>query len=108
MWGAAGVLAPRAEEAWTPRHALLTLSTEPFDVVIVDDQIPGFDVLEVTELLVAATRPARRRPAVVVVSAELDLSRRASPLPARGGAGGSLPPTPPPPPPPRVPGLSVP
>src|SRR2546421_2773654 len=72
MWGAAGVLAPRAEEAWTPRHALLTLSTEPFDVVIVDDQLPGFDPLEVTELLLAATRPARRRPAVVVVSADLD------------------------------------
>src|SRR2546421_8833985 len=76
MWGAAGVLAPRAEEAWTPRHALLTLSTEPFDVVIVDDQTPGFDVLEVTELLVAATGPARRRPAIVVVSADLDITRR--------------------------------
>ena len=75
---AVSVLGHRAEEAWNTRHALLTLSTEPFDVVIVDDQIPGFDMLEVTELLVAATRPARRRPAVVVVSAELDLSRRAA------------------------------
>ena len=69
---------PPPRRSWNTRHALLTLSTEPFDVVIVDDQIPGFDMLEVTELLVAATRPARRRPAVVVVSAELDLSRRAA------------------------------
>ena len=44
--------------------------------VIVDEETPGFDILEVTELLVAASQPTRRRPAVVVVSAELDVARR--------------------------------
>jgi CheY-like chemotaxis protein len=70
------VLGHRAEEAWDTQQALVALASDAFDVVIVDDQTPGFDVLEVTELLVAATRPARRRPAVVVVSADLDLTRR--------------------------------
>jgi CheY-like chemotaxis protein len=70
------VLGHRAEEAWDTQGALAALATEAFDVVIVDDQIAGFDVLEVTEFLVAASRPARRRPAVVVVSAELDAARR--------------------------------
>jgi CheY-like chemotaxis protein len=70
------VLGHRAEEAWDTRQALVALASEAFDVVIVDDQTPGFDVLEVTELLVAASRPARRRPAVVVISADLDLNRR--------------------------------
>jgi CheY-like chemotaxis protein len=70
------VLGHRAEEAWDTRQALVALASEAFDVVIVDDQTPGFDVLEVTELLVAATRPTRRRPAVVVVSADLDVHRR--------------------------------
>ncbi len=73
-----GVLGHRAEEAWDARGALAALATEAFDVIIVDDQIPGFDPLEVTEFLVAASRPARRRPAVVVVSAELDLTRRSA------------------------------
>jgi len=66
------VLGHRAEEAWDTRQALAALGAGAFDVVIVDDQLPGFDPLEVTELLLAATRPARRRPAVVVVSADLD------------------------------------
>ena len=70
------VLGHRAEEAWSTRQALVALAAEAFDVVIVDDQTPGFDALEVTELLVAAARPARRRPAVVVVSADLDLPGR--------------------------------
>jgi CheY-like chemotaxis protein len=70
------VLGHHAEEAWDTRDALVALATAAFDVVIVDDQIPGFDVLEITELLVAATRPARRRPAVIVVSADLDVVRR--------------------------------
>lgn len=70
------VLGHQAEEAWDTPGALVALATEAFDVVIVDDQIPGFDVLEVTEFLLAATRPARRRPAVVVVSVDLDLTRR--------------------------------
>src|SRR5437764_5714827 len=73
---AVSVLGHRAEEAWDTRQALLALAAEAFDVVIVDDQLPGFDVLEVTELLVAATRPTRRRPAVVVVSGDLDITRR--------------------------------
>ena len=73
-----GVLGHRAEEAWDARGALAALATEAFDVIIVDDQIPGFDPLEVTELLVAATRPTRRSPAVVVVSAELDGAKRAA------------------------------
>src|SRR5438045_1329293 len=73
---ALSVLGHRAEEAWDTRQALVALAAEAFDVVIVDDQTPGFDVLEVTELLVAASQPARRRPAVVVISADLDLSRR--------------------------------
>src|SRR5438067_9766026 len=72
---ALSVLGHRAEEAWDTRQALVALAAEAFDVVIVDDQTPGFDVLEVTELLVAASQPARRRPAVVVISADLDLSR---------------------------------
>jgi CheY-like chemotaxis protein len=75
---AVSVLGHRAEEVWDTSQALLALAADTFDVVIVDDQIPGFDVLEVTELFVAATRPARRRPAVVVVSAEIDLVRRAA------------------------------
>jgi CheY-like chemotaxis protein len=69
-----GVLGHRAEEAWDAPGARAALATEAFDVIIVDDQIPGFDPLEVTEFLVAA----RRRPAVVVVSAELDGARRAA------------------------------
>jgi CheY-like chemotaxis protein len=73
---AVSVLGHRAEEAWDTRGALVALATEAFDVVIVDDQMPGFDVLEVTEFLLAATRPARRRPAMVVVSADLDITRR--------------------------------
>lgn len=72
------VLGHQAEEAWDTRDALVALATEAFDVVIVDDQLPGFDPLEVTELLVAATRPARRRPAVVVVSADADVPHRAA------------------------------
>ena len=70
------VLGHRAEEAWDTRQALVALGAGAFDVVIVDDQLPGFDPLEVTELLLAATRPARRRPAVVVVSADLDVADR--------------------------------
>jgi CheY-like chemotaxis protein len=70
------VLGHRAEEAWDTRGALVALATEAFDVVILDDQIPGFDALEVTEFLLAATRRAQRRPAVVVVSADLDVCRR--------------------------------
>lgn len=73
-----GVLGHRAEEAWDARGALAALATEAFDVIIVDDQIPGFDPLEVTEFLVAASRPTRRRPAVVVVSADLDVGRRSA------------------------------
>ena len=70
------VLGHRAEEAWDTRGALVALATEAFDVVILDDQMPGFDVLEVTEFLLAATRRARRRPAMVIVSADLDAGRR--------------------------------
>ncbi|HYH50821.1 MAG TPA: response regulator [Acidimicrobiia bacterium] len=70
------VLGHRAEEAWDTRGALAALATEAFDVVIVDDQIPGFDPLEVTEFILAATRRMRRRPAVVVVSTDLDVTRR--------------------------------
>jgi CheY-like chemotaxis protein len=70
------VLGHRSEEAWDTRGALAALATEAFDVIIVDDQIVGFDVLEVTEFLVAASRPARRRPAVVVVSADMDAAQR--------------------------------
>ena len=70
------VLGHRAEEAWDAPGALAALATEAFDVIIVDDQIPGFDPLEVTEFLVAASRPTRRRPAVVVVSTDLDMTRR--------------------------------
>ena len=70
------VLGHRAEEAWDARGALVALATEAFDVVILDDQLPGFDVLEVTEFLLAATRRARKRPAMVVVSGDLDLCRR--------------------------------
>lgn len=70
------VLGHRAEEAWDTRGALAALATEAFDVIIVDDQIPGFDPLEVTEFLMAASQPMRRRPAVVVVSTDLDVTRR--------------------------------
>jgi CheY-like chemotaxis protein len=70
------VLGHRAEEAWDLRDALIALATQAFDVIIVDDQVPGFDALEITELLVAATRPTRRRPAVIVVAAELDVQHR--------------------------------
>jgi CheY-like chemotaxis protein len=70
------VLGHRAEEAWDARGALVALATEAFDVVILDDQLPGFDVLEVTEFLLAATRRAQKRPAMVVVSADLDVCRR--------------------------------
>jgi CheY-like chemotaxis protein len=70
------VLGHRAEEAWDTRAALIALATEAFDVIIVDDEIPGFDILEVTEFLLAATGRARKRPAVVVVSADLDVYRR--------------------------------
>jgi CheY-like chemotaxis protein len=70
------VLGHCADEAWDIRQALVALATGAFDVIIVDDQTVGFDLLEVTELLVAATRPARRRPAVVVISADIDVTRR--------------------------------
>jgi CheY-like chemotaxis protein len=70
------VLGHLADEAWDTRQARTALAVDAFDVIIVDDQTPGFDVLEVTELLLAASRPARRRPAVIVVSADVDLSRR--------------------------------
>ena len=70
------MLGHRAEEAWDTRGALVALATEAFDVVILDDQLPGFDVLEVTEFLLAATRRAQKRPAMVVVSADLSLCRR--------------------------------
>jgi CheY-like chemotaxis protein len=70
------VLGHRVEEAWDTRGALIALATEAFDVIIVDDQIPGFDILEVTEFLLAASPRTRRRPAVIVVSADLDISRR--------------------------------
>jgi len=73
---AVSVLGHRAEEAWDTRGALVALATEAFDVVILDDQMPGFDVLEVTEFLLAASRRARRSPAMVVVSAGLDVRRR--------------------------------
>ena len=70
------VLGHRVEEAWDTRDALIALATDAFDIVIVDDQLPGFDPLEVTELLLAASRPTRRRPAVVVVSEQLDVAHR--------------------------------
>jgi CheY-like chemotaxis protein len=70
------VLGHRAEEAWDLRDALIALATEAFDVIIVDDQVPGFDPLEVTELLLAATRPTRRRPAVIVVAADPGVAHR--------------------------------
>jgi CheY-like chemotaxis protein len=70
------VLGHRAEEAWDLRDAVIALATEAFDAVIIDDQVPGFDALEVTELLLAATRPARRRPAVIVVASDLDVHHR--------------------------------
>jgi CheY-like chemotaxis protein len=70
------VLGHRPEEAWDLRDALIALATEAFDVIIVDDQVPGFDPLEVTELLLAATRPTRRRPAVIVVAADPDVAHR--------------------------------
>ncbi len=77
-----GVLGHRAEEAWDLRDAVIALATQAFDVIIVDAQVQGFDPLEFTELLVAATRPTRRRPAVIVVAAELDLHQRAALLQA--------------------------
>ena len=70
-----GVLGHRVEEAWDTRDAIIALATDAFDIVIVDDQLPGFDPLGVTELLLAASRPTRR-PAVVVVSGELDIADR--------------------------------
>ena len=70
------VLGHQAEEAWDTRGALVALATEAFDVVILDDQIPGFDVLEVTEFLLAVTRRTQRPPAMIVVSADLDACRR--------------------------------
>ena len=70
------VLGHRAEEAWDTRGALVALATEAFDVVILDDQLPGFDILEVTEFLLAATRRTQKRPAMVVVSGDLDVRRR--------------------------------
>ena len=86
------VLGHRAEEAWDTRGALVALATEAFDVVILDDQMPGFDVLEVTEFLLAASRRARRRPAMVIVSADLDLCRGwrcSGPAPSRSSAAPS-------------------
>ena len=73
---AVSVLGHRVEEAWDTRGALVALATEAFDVVILDDQMPGFDILEVTEFLIAATRRAQKRPAIVVISADLDVRRR--------------------------------
>ncbi|HEV7865383.1 MAG TPA: response regulator [Acidimicrobiia bacterium] len=70
------VLGHRAEEAWDTRQAIVALASDAFDVIIVDDQTPGFDALEVTELLLAAARPTLGRPAVVVVSADLDVTSR--------------------------------
>ena len=70
------VLGHRAEEAWDLRDAVIALASEAFDAIIVDDQVPGFDPLEVTELLLAATRPTRRRPAVIVVAGESDVHHR--------------------------------
>lgn len=71
-----GVLGHRAEEAWDLRDAVIALATEAFDAVIVDAEVPGFDPLEVTELLLVATRPTRRRPAVIVVAPDLDVHDR--------------------------------
>jgi CheY-like chemotaxis protein len=73
---AVSVLGHRVEEAWDTRGALVALATEVFDVVILDDELAGFDNLEVTEFLLAATRRFQKRPAMVVVSADLDLCRR--------------------------------
>ena len=70
------VLGHRAEEAWDTRGALVALATEAFDVVILDDDLAGFDNLEVTEFLLAATRRFEKRPAMVVVSTDLDVCRR--------------------------------
>ena len=70
------LLGHRVEEAWDTRGALVALATEAFDVVIVDDELAGFDNLEVTEFLLAATGRFLKRPAMVVVSADLDLYRR--------------------------------
>lgn len=72
---AVGVLGHRAEEAWDTRQALVALAAATFDVVIIDDQTPGFDAPEVTELLLIAARPSRPRPAIVVV-ADLDAANR--------------------------------
>lgn len=73
---AVSVLGYRVEEAWDTRGALVALATEAFDVVILDDELTGFDDLEVTEFLLAATRRFQRRPAIVVISADLDVHRR--------------------------------
>lgn len=70
------VLGHRAEEAWDLRDALIALATEAFDVIIVDDEVPGFDSLEITELLLASIRPTRRRPAVIVVAADPETAHR--------------------------------
>jgi CheY-like chemotaxis protein len=70
------LLGHRVEEAWDTRGALVALATEAFDVVIVDDELAGYDNLEVTEFLLAATGRFQKRPAMVVVSADLDVYRR--------------------------------
>jgi CheY-like chemotaxis protein len=73
---AVSVLGHRVEEAWDTRGALVALATEAFDVVFLDDEFDGFDDLEVTEFLLAATRRFSKRPAIVVISADLDMRRR--------------------------------
>ena len=73
---AVSVLGHRVEEAWDTRGALVALATGAFDVVILDDELAGFDNLEVTEFLLAATRRFQKRPAIVVISADLDVRRR--------------------------------
>jgi CheY-like chemotaxis protein len=73
---AVSVLGYRVEEAWDTRGALVALATGAFDVVILDDELAGFDDLEVTEFLLAATRRFQKRPAIVVISAQLDVRRR--------------------------------
>lgn len=73
---AVSVLGHRVEEAWDTRGALVALATEAFDVVFLDDELAGFDDLEVTDFLLAATRRFQRRPAIVVISADLDMRRR--------------------------------
>jgi CheY-like chemotaxis protein len=73
---AVSVFGHRVEEAWDTRGALVALATEAFDVVILEDELAGFDNLEVTEFLLAATRRFQKRPAIVVISADLDMRRR--------------------------------